>query len=59
MSDINGITFSPDARFEKIKKTSKPIVDFEGYSSNGIKFHKAYKIIDGKIAFEETFTKEN
>ena len=55
MSNLNSITFSADAKFEKIKKTTKPIIDFEGFSSNGIKFHKAYKIIDGKIAFEETF----
>ncbi len=53
--DLNSIDFSNDAKFEKIKYTSKPIIDYDGFSSNGIKRHLAYKQVDNKICFEESY----
>jgi len=53
--NLNSITFSAQAKTEKIKYESNPIIDFDKFSSNGIKRSLDYEIIDSKIAFEESF----
>ncbi len=54
--NLNGITLSAKAQVENIKFESDSIIDFDGFSSNGIKRHIDYKVVDSKIAFEGKYT---
>ncbi len=53
--NLNNIDFSTNSRTSKIKYSSKPTIDFDKFSSNGVKRHIDFKIINGKIASEKKF----